>query len=58
MYGSDQSASIEIVGLKRLVRDIRDVETAMGDGIKSMNEVEISCREKLAKPYWYTLIKK
>ena len=57
MYGSDQSASIEIVGLNRLVRDIRDVEIAIGDGVKKINQVEKDCRKKLANPYWVTLNK-
>ena len=32
MWGSDQAASIEPQGFMRLVRDIRTVEAAMGDG--------------------------
>ena len=32
MWGSDQAASIEPQGFMRLVRDIRTVERAMGDG--------------------------
>ncbi len=52
MYGSDQSASIEIIGLNRLVRDIRDIEDAFGDGVKRMTDVEKKCRVKLANPYW------
>ncbi|MCB0682411.1 MAG: N-acetylneuraminate synthase family protein, partial [Saprospiraceae bacterium] len=31
MWGSDQAASVEPVGMRRLVRDIRSVETALGD---------------------------
>ena len=53
MYGSDQSASIEPSGFQRLVRDIREVEKAIGDGIKVMTEVEKKSRTKLAKPYWF-----
>ena len=34
MWGSDQAASLEPNGIKRLVRDIRLVETSMGDGVK------------------------
>ena len=30
MYGSDQSASLEIVGLKRMMDYVRDINTAMG----------------------------
>jgi len=32
MWGSDQAASVEPQGMKRIVRDIRAIETAMGDG--------------------------
>ena len=34
MWGSDQAASVEPQGLARLVRDIRAVEAALGDGVK------------------------
>ena len=54
MYGSDQSASIEPTGLMKLVRDIRIIESAMGDGVKTMTDVEEKCRVKLANPYWRT----
>ena len=55
MYGSDQSASLEPEGLKRLVRDIRIIDKAMGDGVKRVTEQEKKIKEKLAKPYWTTL---
>lgn len=34
MWGSDHSASVEPSGLTKLVRDIRVVEAALGDGVK------------------------
>jgi N-acetylneuraminate synthase len=40
MWGNDQAASVEPSGLKRLVRDIRILEEAMGDGIKRVYESE------------------
>jgi N-acetylneuraminate synthase len=40
MWGSDQAASVEPHGFKRLVRDIRVVETARGDGVKSVYDSE------------------
>ena len=40
MWGSDQAASVEPHGFQRLVRDIRVVETARGDGVKSVYESE------------------
>lgn len=47
MYGSDQSASIEPHGLKKLVQYVRVVETAMGDGIKKFDEQEQKISAKL-----------
>jgi N-acetylneuraminate synthase len=49
MWGSDQSASVEPQGLNRLVRDIRTVEAALGDGEKKVYDSEIPIREKLRK---------
>lgn len=49
MWGTDQAASLEPVGLERLVRDIRDIEMAMGDGIKRVIEGEIGPRKKLRR---------
>lgn len=40
MWGSDQAASVEPAGLIRLVRDIRIIERAMGDGQKKVYESE------------------
>lgn len=48
MYGSDQAASVEIGGFKRLVRMIRTVENALGDGRKTISENEKNIRKKLA----------
>jgi N-acetylneuraminate synthase len=47
MWGSDQAASLEPQGLNRLVRDIRTIEMAMGDGVKRVYESEIPIRAKL-----------
>ena len=49
MWGSDQAASVEPQGLQRLVRDIRTIEKAMGNGVKRIYESEIPMREKLRK---------
>ena len=49
MYGSDQSASLEIIGIERLVKYIRAVEECMGDGIKRVTEVEEQCKAKLRR---------
>jgi len=47
MWGTDQAASIEPAGLSALVRHIRAVEKAMGDGIKRVYPEELPIREKL-----------
>ena len=47
MYGSDQAASLEPSGLKRMVRDIRDVVAILGDGKKQIWDSEIPVRKKL-----------
>ena len=47
MYGSDQAASLEPTGLKRMVRDIRDVVAILGDGKKQIWDSEIPVRKKL-----------
>jgi N-acetylneuraminate synthase len=47
MWGSDHAASVEPQGLQRLVRDIRDIEIAMGDGIKRVYESEIGPMKRL-----------
>lgn len=49
MWGSDQAASVEVDGFHRLVRNIRDIEIALGDGIKKVYASEISARTKLRK---------
>ena len=47
LYGSDQSASLELNGLNRLVRDIRRIESIMGDGVKRVWDSEIPVKKKL-----------
>lgn len=49
MWGSDQAASVEPQGLLRLVRDIRNVEAALGDGVKVVTEEEIPVMKKLRR---------
>lgn len=49
MWGSDQAASVEPWGLVRLVRDIRNIEKALGDGVKQVYESEIPIRAKLRR---------
>jgi len=47
MWGSDHAASVEPQGFQRLVRDIHDVETATGDGIKKVYESELGPMKRL-----------
>lgn len=49
MWGTDQSASVEIEGFSRLVRNIRDIERAMGDGVKKIFDSEKPILNKLRK---------
>ena len=47
MYGSDQAASLEESGLQRLVRDIRMLDKALGDGKKRIWKSELPAQKKL-----------
>lgn len=49
MWGTDQAASVEIVGLMKLVSNIRDIEKAMGNGVKCVYPSELSQMNKLRK---------
>jgi N-acetylneuraminate synthase len=49
MWGSDQAASLEPGGLTRLVRDIRLIETSLGDGLKRVFEREKPVQQKLRR---------
>jgi N-acetylneuraminate synthase len=49
MWGSDQAASVEPFGFHRLIKDIRAVESALGDGVKVVYDSEIPVREKLRR---------
>ena len=47
MYGSDQAASLEPIGLNRLVKDIRTLDVILGDGIKRIWDSEKPAMKKL-----------
>lgn len=49
MWGSDQAASVEPWGLMRLVRDVRTIEKALGDGVKRVYESELPIMSKLRR---------
>jgi N-acetylneuraminate synthase len=48
-WGTDQAASVEIVGFRHLVESIRDIEKALGDGIKKVYDSELGPRKKLRR---------
>ena len=47
--GPDHAASLEPEGLRRLIRNIRNIEKALGDGKKQILPEELSVRDRLAK---------
>lgn len=49
MWGSDHAASLEPTGLQHLVRDIRIIEQAMGDGVKRIMPGEVAPMQKLRR---------
>ena len=49
MWGSDQAASVEPQGLQRLVRDVRVISEAMGDGVKHIYDGELAAMKKLRR---------
>lgn len=49
MWGSDQAASVEPEGMRRLVRDIRVLEASLGDGVKQVYPGELAAMRKLRR---------
>jgi len=49
MFGSDQAASLEPEGFRRMVRDIGAVKSAQGDGVKRVLDAEIPIQRKLRR---------
>ena len=47
MWGSDHLASVEPQGLIKLVKGVRELEVALGDGHKTVTEGEKKIRLKL-----------
>jgi N-acetylneuraminate synthase len=48
-FGTDQAASVEVAGFRRMMRDIRAVEKALGDGVKRVYDSELPVKEKLRR---------
>ena len=51
LYGHDQAASLEPLGLRRLVRDIRAVDKILGDGKKRIWDSELETVKKLRQKF-------
>ncbi len=49
MWGSDHAASVEVGGMRKLVQDIRDIDQAIGDGIKKVYDSEVGPMKKLRR---------
>lgn len=49
MWGSDQASSLEPEGLRHLVRDLRIIEEALGDGVKRIYPGELAPRARLRR---------
>lgn len=49
MWGSDQAASVEPQGFERMIKDIRAIEIALGDGVKRVYESEKPIIAKLRR---------
>ena len=47
LYGHDQAASLELEGMRRLVRDVRMIDEIMGDGVKRIWKSELPNMKKL-----------
>lgn len=47
IWGTDQAASIEFSGLRRLVRDVKKIHIWFGDGMKRVTDSEIPIKKKL-----------
>ena len=52
MYGSDQAASVEIMGFYRLVEYIRTIESALGNEKKIVTDQEQEIKKKLRRIQW------
>ena len=51
LYGHDQAASLEPLGLRRLVRDIRAVDKILGDGKRRIWDSELETVKKLRQKF-------
>ena len=49
LWGSDQAASLEADGLRKMIRDIRNIKEIMGDGVKRVLDSELPIKKKLRR---------
>ena len=49
MWGSDQSASLELPGMVKMVRDIREIPKLNGTGEKEIQDIEVGPMNKLRR---------
>ena len=47
MYGSDHASSLEKAGLERMIRDVKQIDSILGDGKKRVWDSEIAVMKKL-----------
>lgn len=47
MWGTDQGASIDFSGLRRIIRDLKTIPVWLGDGVKKVYDSEVKVKEKL-----------
>jgi len=53
MKGTDHAFSLEPTGMRKLVRDLKRAEIALGDGIKRQYESEIAPLKKMGKSLYF-----
>ena len=53
MKGTDHAFSLEPIGFKKMVRDLRRVEVALGDGVKRVYDLEVEPIRKMSKSLVY-----
>jgi N-acetylneuraminate synthase/sialic acid synthase len=49
MKGTDHAFSLEPIGMKKYVRDLNNVASALGDGVKNTLEIELAPLKKMSK---------
>jgi sialic acid synthase len=49
--GSDQAFSLEPSGMARLVRDLKRMRLAMGDGVKRRLDIEVPALKKMGRVF-------